>query len=65
MGFIRGIGPMELLLILAIVLIIFGPGKLPEAGAALGRALREFRRGVKGEIEEKEAGEEETPPQGS
>jgi TatA/E family protein of Tat protein translocase len=38
-----GIGPMELLLILIIALIIFGPGRLPEIGAALGRSIREFR----------------------
>lgn len=33
-----------LVLILAIVLIIYGPGKLPEVGGAIGKALREFRR---------------------
>lgn len=37
------IGPMELILILAIALIIFGPRKLPEIGKALGNAFREFR----------------------
>lgn len=39
-----GIGPGELLLILIIALIVFGPGKLPEIGSALGRSIREFRR---------------------
>lgn len=39
-----GIGPMELLLILIIALIIFGPGRLPEIGAALGKSIREFRQ---------------------
>ncbi|MBI2304990.1 MAG: twin-arginine translocase TatA/TatE family subunit [Chloroflexi bacterium] len=39
-----GIGPMELILILVVALIVFGPGKLPELGAGLGRAIREFRR---------------------
>ncbi len=38
-----GIGIPELLLILLIILIFVGPKKLPAAGAALGRALREFR----------------------
>jgi len=33
-----------LLLILIIVLIIYGPGKLPEVGGAIGKAMREFRR---------------------
>ena len=39
-----GIGPGELLLILLIALIIFGPGKLPELGKALGKSIREFRQ---------------------
>ncbi|MFQ6014941.1 MAG: TatA/E family twin arginine-targeting protein translocase [Anaerolineae bacterium] len=39
-----GIGPMELLLILIIALIIFGPGKLPEIGSAIGKGLREFKQ---------------------
>jgi sec-independent protein translocase protein TatA len=38
------IGPWELILILVIALIIFGPGKLPEAGKSIGRAVREFRQ---------------------
>ena len=36
--------PWVLLLVLAIILIIWGPGKLPEVGGAIGRAIREFRR---------------------
>lgn len=39
-----GIGPMELILILIIALIVFGPGRLPEIGAALGKSIREFRQ---------------------
>lgn len=42
-----GLGPMELMLILAIVLIIFGAGKLPELGEGLGRGIRNFRKSVK------------------
>lgn len=38
------IGPAELLVILLVALIIFGPGKLPEVGRALGRTINEFRR---------------------
>jgi sec-independent protein translocase protein TatA len=38
------IGPGELILVLIIALIVVGPGKLPEVGAAIGRSLREFRR---------------------
>ena len=46
------IGIPELLIILVIVLIIFGPGRLSGAGAALGRAIREFRRSIQGDEEE-------------
>jgi len=38
-----GIGVPELLLILALALIVFGPGKLPEVGKAVGKSLSEFR----------------------
>jgi sec-independent protein translocase protein TatA len=38
------IGPMELILILAIALLVLGPGKLPEVGKSLGASIREFRK---------------------
>lgn len=38
------IHPLWLVLILVLVLIIFGPGRLPELGGAVGRAMREFRK---------------------
>ncbi len=44
-----GIGIPELLLIFIIVLIFVGPKKLPAAGAALGKALREFRASFSGD----------------
>ena len=43
MGFL-GIGTGEFLLILVIVLMVFGPGKLPEIARTLGRAVREFKK---------------------
>jgi sec-independent protein translocase protein TatA len=46
------IGIPELLIILVIVLIIFGPGRLAGAGTALGQAIREFRQGVRDEKKE-------------
>lgn len=54
-----GIGPWELVLILVIALVVFGPGKLPEVGKALGNGLKEFRRASEGLKEEvrKEAAE--------
>ncbi len=62
-GLIPSIGPWELIAILAVVLIIFGPGKLPEVGKSLGKTIREFRKAsteTTEQIEEavKEAGEE-------
>lgn len=38
-----GLGAPELILILVLALIIFGPGKLPEVGRALGKGIREFK----------------------
>ena len=48
------IGPTELIIILVIILIIFGVGRLGEIGGALGKGIREFRRGQSGEIIEEE-----------
>jgi sec-independent protein translocase protein TatA len=39
-----GLHPAYLIILLAVVLIIFGPGKLPELGGAVGRGIREFRK---------------------
>jgi sec-independent protein translocase protein TatA len=38
--------PTHLILILAIALVVFGPGKLPEMGSALGKSIREFRHSM-------------------
>ncbi len=40
--------PSHMIFVLAIVLIIFGPGKLPELGKGLGKGIREFKDAVKG-----------------
>lgn len=53
-----GLGATELIVILVIALVIFGPGKLPELGSALGRGIRDFRKSVEG-IEGKEDEAEE------
>jgi len=39
--------PMHLLLILGIVLIVFGPGKLPELGEGLGKSIKSFKKAMK------------------
>ncbi|MCX8126455.1 MAG: twin-arginine translocase TatA/TatE family subunit, partial [Dehalococcoidia bacterium] len=49
----RSLGPWEIGLILIIILIIFGVGKLPQVGGAIGKALREFRKGQRGEEDTK------------
>ena len=54
MPFMRGIGVPELVIILVIVMIIFGVGRLTEIGGALGRSIREFRRSADGN-EDREA----------
>ena len=38
-----GIGPMELIVVLAIALIVLGPRRLPDAGKSLGKGIREFK----------------------
>lgn len=42
------IGPTELLIILFVVILIFGPGRLIKLGSELGRGIREFREGLQG-----------------
>jgi sec-independent protein translocase protein TatA len=43
------VGPMELIVILAIALIVLGPKKLPEVGKSLGRGMREFKESLSGD----------------
>jgi sec-independent protein translocase protein TatA len=47
-----GIGAPELIVILVIALVIFGPGKLPEIGAALGKGIRDFKKAFEGAEDE-------------
>ena len=48
-----GIGVPELILILIIGLVVFGPGKLPEVGRAIGKSLNEFKNASNEPTEEK------------
>jgi sec-independent protein translocase protein TatA len=43
------IGPLEIIVVLVIALIVFGPKRLPELGNSLGRGIREFKETVTGE----------------
>ena len=58
MLFGRPPGPLEIGLILVIILIVFGVGKLPQVGGAVGKGLRAFRKGQRGEDDDEE---EEAP----
>jgi sec-independent protein translocase protein TatA len=59
-----GIHPGFLLILLIIVLIVFGPGKLPELGSAIGRGIREFRKESDKIVDEVRSSgtEKESPP---
>ena len=48
------VGPMELVVVLAIALIVLGPRKLPEVGRSLGRGMREFRDSLSGDSDRDE-----------
>ncbi|WP_019008167.1 Sec-independent protein translocase subunit TatA/TatB [Deinococcus aquatilis] len=56
------IGPAEILLILIVALVVFGPRKLPELGKSLGNGLREFRKGTAGLKAELDGGLRESVP---
>jgi sec-independent protein translocase protein TatA len=67
------VGPLELGVVLIIVLVVFGPKRLPELGQSLGRGMREFKSSLSGETEEEtpveepraiESGESAEPVQG-
>jgi sec-independent protein translocase protein TatA len=46
-----GLGTQELVIILVLVLVIFGAGKLPQVGGALGKGIRNFKSGLRQEVE--------------
>lgn len=54
------IGPLEIVVVLIIALIVFGPKRLPELGRSLGRGIREFRGSVSGERDDED--ESAAPP---
>jgi sec-independent protein translocase protein TatA len=73
---VPNIGPLEIAIVLVIVLIIFGPKRLPELGRSMGRGIREFRGSIGGagdkddvdenrrELETKQAAEPAEPVEG-
>jgi sec-independent protein translocase protein TatA len=52
------IGPVEIIIVLVIVLIIFGPKRLPDLGRSMGRGMREFKDSVTGKSKDHEELEE-------
>ncbi len=55
----EGFGPEKLIFILLVVMLIFGAKRLPEIGSGLGRGIREFKKSVRGDLDEPAQ-----PPQG-
>jgi len=53
------LGVPELLIILVIVIVVFGVGKLPQIGGAIGQSIREFRSATRGQEDKKKAEDEE------
>ena len=55
------VSPWELLILLAFVLLLFGPKRLPEMGRSLGKGMREFKDSISGKDDERQ-GELAAPP---
>src|SRR4029079_9278781 len=59
------IGPLELIIVLVIILVIFGPKRLPQAGRSLGAGLREFKDSVTGKDKDDDADKDSATVQAS
>jgi sec-independent protein translocase protein TatA len=53
------VGPMELILVLVIALLVLGPKRLPEAGRAVGKGMREFKDSLSGITRDEDEDEED------
>ena len=59
MSFLRDFGLPELLIILVIIVILFGPGRIGKVAGELGKGIRSFREGLTGKDDEKKDGSKE------
>ncbi len=57
------IGPLEVLVVLIIALVVFGPKRLPELGRSLGKGIREFRGSISGDHEDEDEHTEDRVPE--
>jgi sec-independent protein translocase protein TatA len=57
-----GIGIWEILILLLVVLLVFGPKRLPEMGRSLGKGMREFKESISGNDVDDEVRRQELPP---
>ena len=57
-----GLGLPEILIVLVIVLVVFGPKRLPELGRSAGKGFREFKNTITGDDADKEKDEDDAPP---
>jgi sec-independent protein translocase protein TatA len=56
------VGPMELIVVLAIALIVLGPKKLPEVGRSVGKGMREFKDAISGDHDRDDHDEDDERP---
>ena len=57
-----GLGGWEWIIILVVVLLLFGPGRIGKIAGELGRSIRSFREGISGQKDESESKEDQEPP---
>ena len=57
------IGPLEIIIVLVIVLVIFGPKRLPDLGRSLGTSMREFKDSVTGKDDDKQIDSADAKPE--
>jgi len=57
-----GIGIWEILILLLVVLLVFGPKRLPEMGRSLGKGMREFKDSISGIEKDEEPQQQQLPP---